>query len=44
AFADRIVELLTDDRKLAEFSQAARQSALRYGPQQAIQQWNEILA
>jgi len=44
AFADRIIELLTDDQKLAEFSQAARQSALRYGPQQTIQQWNAILA
>jgi glycosyltransferase involved in cell wall biosynthesis len=43
-FADRIVELLTDARKLKAFSQAARRSALRYETQSTIQRWDNILA
>lgn len=42
-FADRVVELLTDARKLEEFSQAARRSALRYETQTTIQRWDSIL-
>ncbi len=42
--ADRLVELLSDEAKLASFSQAARRSALRYETQAAIEQWNGILA
>jgi len=43
-FADRIIELLTDARKLKAFSQAARRSALRYETQATIQRWDNILA
>ncbi|MBN1506431.1 MAG: glycosyltransferase family 4 protein [Sedimentisphaerales bacterium] len=43
-FADRIVELLLDDRKLAAFSQAARNSALRYTTQATVKHWDSILA
>jgi glycosyltransferase involved in cell wall biosynthesis len=43
-FANRLVELLTDTRKLKAFSQAARRSALRYETQEAIQRWDNILA
>ena len=42
-FADRVVELLTDARKLEEFSRAARRSALRYETQTTIQRWDSIL-
>jgi glycosyltransferase involved in cell wall biosynthesis len=42
-FADCVVELLTDARKLEEFSQAARRSALRYETQTTIQRWDSIL-
>jgi glycosyltransferase involved in cell wall biosynthesis len=42
-FADRVVELLTDARKLEGFSQAARRSALRYETQTTIQRWDSIL-
>jgi hypothetical protein len=35
-FTDRIIELLTNPRKLVAFSQAARHSALRYETQAAI--------
>jgi len=43
-FADRLVELLSDEAKLASFSQAARQSAMRYETQATIERWNGILA
>lgn len=43
-FADRLVELLSDDRKRRAFSQAARHSAMRYDMQTAIQRWDHILA
>ena len=43
-FANRLVELLTDTRKLKAFSQAARRSALRYETQATIQRWDNILA
>lgn len=42
--AARIIELLTDARKLQEFSQAARSSALRYETQATIQRWDSIIA
>ena len=43
-FAERLVELLSDDKKLAAFSQAARRSALRYETQATIRRWDAILA
>jgi len=43
-FADRIVEVLSDARKLADFSQAARHSALRYETQATIRHWDNIVA
>lgn len=43
-FADRIIELLTDARKLEAFSQAARRSALRYETQATTQHWDSIIA
>jgi len=43
-FADRLVELLSDEVKLTSFSQAARQSAMRYEIQATIERWNNILA
>ena len=43
-FAARIIELLADARKLTEFSQAARRSALRYDAKATIQRWDNILA
>ena len=43
-FADRLVELLSDEAKLTSFSQAARQSAMRYETQATIERWNGILA
>jgi len=43
-FADRLVELLSDEAKLESFSQAARRSALRYETQATIRQWDVILA
>ena len=43
-FADRIIELLTDARRLEAFSQAARCSALRYETKSAIRKWDNIIA
>lgn len=43
-FADRIIELLTDARRLEAFSQSARRSALRYETQSAIRKWDNIIA
>jgi L-malate glycosyltransferase len=43
-FADRLVELLSDEEKLAAFSRAARRSALRYETKATIQRWDRILA
>jgi len=43
-FADRLVELLSDESKLQAFSQAARRSALGYETQATIQRWDNILA
>jgi glycosyltransferase involved in cell wall biosynthesis len=44
AFAERIIELLQDERKLAALSKAARRSALRYEMAEAVRQWDNILA
>lgn len=44
AFAERIVELLQDDRKLTAFSQAARRAALRHETGKVTEQWNGILS
>jgi glycosyltransferase involved in cell wall biosynthesis len=41
-FADRIIELLTNTRKLEAFSQKARQSALRYDIKAMAQRWDNI--
>lgn len=43
-FAERLVELLSDEEKLEAFSQAARRSAMRYETQATIQRWDNILA
>jgi len=43
-FAKRFIELLKDPWKLEAFSQAARQSALRYEMNATIQHWDNILA
>jgi len=42
-FADRIIELLTDIRKLQAFSQAARYSALQYTTEAATAKWDNII-
>ncbi|MCU0917121.1 MAG: glycosyltransferase [Planctomycetes bacterium] len=42
-FAERIVELLLDERKRAAFSLAARRSALRYETQATVRLWDTIL-
>jgi L-malate glycosyltransferase len=42
--AERLVELLSDDKKLELFSNAASQSASRYSMQSVIQQWDNILS
>ncbi|MFC1793708.1 glycosyltransferase [Planctomycetota bacterium] len=44
AFAERIIELLSDTEKLESFSKAARCSALRHTTQATTDQWNCILA
>jgi len=43
-FATRIIELLTDARRLEALSQTAHRSALRYETQATIQRWDSILA
>ena len=43
-FAERIVELLSDEQTLRAFSQAARRSALRYETQATVRRWDRILA
>ncbi len=42
-FADRIIELLTDEQKLKAFSQAARYSTLRYTTEAATAKWDNII-
>ena len=42
-FADRITKLLTDAEKLKAFSQAARNSALRYTTKAATTKWDKII-
>ena len=44
AFAERIVELLSDSQRLSAFSQAARQAAMRHQTPRVIEQWDGILA
>ena len=44
AFADRLVELLTDESRLTAFSKAARRSAMRYKTENTVQRWNDIFA
>jgi len=43
-FAERLVELLSDEQKLRELSVAARRSALRYETQAATERWDSIFA
>ena len=43
-FAQRVIDLLQDERKLSDFSKAARLSAMRYSRTRAIRKWDEILA
>ncbi|MBN1805936.1 MAG: glycosyltransferase family 4 protein [Sedimentisphaerales bacterium] len=43
-FAERIIELLSNDQKLQEFSRAAHDSAMQYETQATIQHWNNIIA
>ncbi len=43
AFAERIVELLSDSARLSAFSQAARQAAMRHQTPRVIEQWDGIL-
>ena len=43
-FADRLVELLSDEQKLRSFSQAARRSAMRYETSATTERWDRILA
>jgi hypothetical protein len=42
-FTARIVELLTDEKKLSAFSKAARHSAMKYSTQAATEKWNHII-
>jgi glycosyltransferase involved in cell wall biosynthesis len=42
-FADRLVELLSDEEKLVAFSQAAHRSAMRYETKATTQRWDGIL-
>ncbi len=42
--AERIVELLSDGRKLESFSDAAHEAAMRYETGVTIRRWNQILA
>ena len=42
-FAARIIELLTDARRLEAFSKAARYSALRYTTEAATAKWDNII-
>ncbi|OHB76614.1 MAG: hypothetical protein A2Z25_06120 [Planctomycetes bacterium RBG_16_55_9] len=42
-FAARIIELLTDKKKLKAFSKAARHSALDYSIQAATDEWNHVI-
>jgi glycosyltransferase involved in cell wall biosynthesis len=43
AFAKRLEELLTNEGRLAQFSEAAHRSAKRYEISAAVQLWDEIL-
>ncbi len=42
-FAARIIELLTDGKKLKTFSKAARNSSLKYSTQAATEKWDHII-
>jgi L-malate glycosyltransferase len=42
--AERIMELLTDGKKLETFSKAAYNSAMQYTMQAAVRRWDDILA
>lgn len=42
--AERTVELLSDERKLESFSDAAHEAAMRYETGATIRRWNQILA
>lgn len=42
-FAERIVELLSDERKLESFSDAAHEAAMRYETSATIRRWDYIL-
>lgn len=44
AFADRLLELLTDPARLARFGEAARRSAMRYELGAVSRRWDDILA
>lgn len=44
AFAARIIELLTDSRKLKAFSRAAHRSAMRYETQATTRRWDNIIS
>jgi len=43
-FAARIVELLSDERKLLAFSEAAHRAAMRYETRTTTRRWDHILA
>jgi glycosyltransferase involved in cell wall biosynthesis len=43
-FAERLMELLSDGKKLESFSNAASQSASRYSMKSVVQQWDNILS
>jgi glycosyltransferase involved in cell wall biosynthesis len=43
-FAERIIELLSKDQKLQEFSRAAHNSAMQYETKTTIQHWNNIIS
>jgi glycosyltransferase involved in cell wall biosynthesis len=43
-FADRLLELLSDEQRLHELSAAARRSALRYETQATTERWDSILS
>jgi glycosyltransferase involved in cell wall biosynthesis len=42
-FAERIIELLSDEQKLKAFSQAARHSALQYTTEATAAKWDNII-
>ncbi len=44
SFADRLIELLSDEDKRKAFSVAAHRSALRFEARTTMQRWDRILA